>query len=1304
MSDSLKTLGFDQYERHAVTRSVVERVRRLMGGGPVRILDIGGAASALARFLPSDRVIAIDVLSMSQGEYVRGTGAALPFRDASFDIATCHDTLEHVPADLRRQVVTEMARVAREMVLIQGPFDEPGVASAERIVMDASRQALGERSETVRFLTEHRQHGLPDLKSTLAHLHDLGFTTVVIPNGALNEWVLKMMLRDRLVALSRFGIQTGEFDRWSNDSFYAGATRVPTYRQLIVAARNAEAVAMGADGVGETVSAWSDQSALLPAPMVGEALARFSSLVEAGLAELEARLAELQRDLAQRDEMLARQDADLAEAAARLADTEELLAEREAAARYLWGELESIRDSLGYRLLEFYRRVVRAVFPPGSARGIPYRAARKALRLAIRSLGVVRREGMRAFLRKAGRKVARRWRFSRYSPEIAAAAPIKIPPFEKRIRPLAFPKVTDPKVSIIVPVYNKAIYTFNCLKSVLENSGDVPYEVIVVDDASTDETPEMLSQMENVRVLRNQENQGFLKTCNYGLSAVSGQYVVFLNNDTQVRPGWLSALVETIERDERIGIVGAKLIYPTGKLQEAGGIVWNDGSSYAYGRDANPRRPEFNFIRDVDYCSGACLLVRRDLLERVRGFDARFQPAYYEDTDLCFGIREMGYRVVFQPDAVVIHREGTSSRESSQTLQQRNRVVFREKWAHVLARDHYPPNTDPYLARDRSRGKRVLVVDYHMPTYDRGGGELRMFRLLNLIKDAGHRVTLLPADLIPAQPYTHDFQQLGIEVLYGDVRLEEFGRLLDVVIVSRPEVAQHYVPLVRRYAPQAILIYDTVDLHWIRESRRAEVEGNEEARREAARLREMELWAARACDATVVVSPVEKQILEAELPNVKVYVIPNVHPVQGRGRAFTDRAGLLFVGYYPHLPNRDAMLYFIRDIFPHVKKHLPDVKLYVVGPEPGEELERLAGEDVVVTGWVKDLAPYLEGCRAFVSPLRYGAGIKGKIGESMAHGLPVVTTSVGAEGMGLTDGAEVLIGDDPVEFAEKVVQLYCDQELWERLSKAGLDFVDRTYSPSAVAASLQSMMESVRGGIVGRGRSQCNICGSRGGFLPNGGHHKEGYACLSCAAISRDRMLISTLGLCIGRSGPLLSWQPDPNFTILETSGFRGHPPLLAAKFRYINLVYDDAAEHGLLGDLQRLPIKDRSVDVVLSADVFEHVRDDTAGFAEVYRILKDSGFFLLQVPALGDADRSRILVDASGPEDVYLAPPEYHEPHSLVYRYYGNDLADRLRSLGFQVLLLRTQIPAHEVHLQAILIAQKAPYLAIGTTVASRA
>lgn len=1289
MNEPLTSIGFDQYERHAVTRDVLERARERLGRASLRVLDVGGAASALSRFLPGDRVISIDVLPSSHGEYVRGTGAALPFKDGSFDVVTCHDTLEHVPPALREPFLREMARVAAEMVLVQGPFDRPGVADAERTVMASAREALGPEADTVRFLEEHAAHGLPDLDATVAVLRDMGFAIGVIPNGRLDEWFLKMLVRDRLQRLRGLGLDTRDFDRWSNDLFRPGGEKGPAYRQMIVAARRPELV-VGESGPPVEGGASTQDGVLLPIAAVAETVAQFSNMVE-------ARLRELTRQLAEKDAALTERGEALAEAEARWAELEELLAEREAAARYLWGELEGIRGSLGYRLLERYRQVVRAVFPPGSWRGIPYRAARKALRLAIRGAGVARREGFRALLRKAGAKArgAMRRRGAGTAPGSGA---VKVPAFDKRIRPLTFPKAANPAVSILIPVYNKAVYTFNCLKSILENTEGVDYEVVVVDDCSTDNTAAMLASMENVKVVRNEENLGFLRTCNRGAALATGRYILLLNNDTQVLPGWLEALVRLAENDPAVGAVGAKLVYPTGRLQEAGGIIWNDGSSYAYGRDDDPARPEYNFVRDVDYCSGACLLVRRDLWERAGGFDLRFAPAYYEDTDLCFTIRQMGYRVVYQPAAVVIHREGTSSGgEMSQRFQQKNRTLFREKWQEVLERDHRPQGSSPYLVRDRSKGKRILVVDYHIPTYDRGGGELRIFRLLNMLKAYGHHVSLLPADLVPAQPYTREIQQLGIEVLYGRVDLGAVGPFFDLVIVSRPEVAAHYVPLIRQYAPQAVLVYDTVDLHWVRESRRAEVEGDDRVRKEAARLREMELWAARNTDATVVVSPVEKDVLEQEVPGVKVFVIPNIHPVAGAGKRFEGRTGLIFVGYYPHLPNRDAMLYFLREVFPLVRKELPRVRLFVVGPEPGPELEALASEDVIVTGWVKELDPYLEGSRVFVCPLRYGAGIKGKIGESMAHGLPVVTTSIGAEGMGLTDGREALIADEPGEFAAKVVQLYTDQELWERLSRAGLEYVEKNYSPSAVAAKVEEMVQSARGGLIGRGRAQCNICGSRAGFRLDGGHYKEGYACLSCGSISRDRMLVSALGMCLGRSGPLRDWRPDPNVVLVETSGFRGHPAHLRGKFKYVNLVYDDWGEEALRGDLQQLPFRDGAIDVVISADVFEHVRDDAAGFGEVHRVLKDGGYFILQVPALGEGESTTVLVDTSGPDDIYLAPPEYHAPHSLVYRYYGNDLAGRLRSLGFQVMLLSAEDPAHQIQRQAIIVAQKGAGLVLG-------
>jgi len=380
-----------------------------------------------------------------------------------------------------------------------------------------------------------------------------------------------------------------------------------------------------------------------------------------------------------------------------------------------------------------------------------------------------------------------------------------------------------------------------------------------------------------------------------------------------------------------------------------------------------------------------------------------------------------------------------------------------------------------------------------------------------------------------------------------------------------------------------------------------------------------------------------------------------------------------------------------------VKAKLPDVRLLVVGPEPGQELERLSSQDVIVTGWVKELDPYLDGARVFVFPLRYGAGIKGKIGESMAHGLPVVTTTVGAEGMGLEDGREALIADRPEEFAAKVVELYTRKDLWQSLSRAGMAYVEENYSPSAIGAKVEEMVQSARGGLVGRGRAQCNICGSRAGFRLDGGHYKEGYSCVSCGSISRDRMLVSALGMCLGRTGILRDWDPDSELVVMETSGFRAHPSYLRRKFKYMNLVFDDTGEAAIAGDLQKLPFRDNAIDVVVSADVFEHVRDDAAGFAEVPRVLRDGGYFVLQVPALGEGEKTTVLVDTSGPEDVYLAPPEYHAPHALVYRYYGNDLAERLRSFGFQVMLLQTEVPAHQIPKQTIIVAQKGPSLALG-------
>ncbi len=218
----------------------------------------------------------------------------------------------------------------------------------------------------------------------------------------------------------------------------------------------------------------------------------------------------------------------------------------------------------------------------------------------------------------------------------------------------------------------------------------------------------------------------------------------------------------------------------------------------------------------------------------------------------------------------------------------------------------------------------------------------------------------------------------------------------------------------------------------------------------------------------------------------------------------------------------------------------------------------------------------------------------------------------------------------------------------------------------------------------------CNICGSREGFgHPPEAVARESYQCLSCGSTSRDRMLIKTLGQCLRLPQPLSDW-PVQTMTLVETSGYRATPSRLAQKFRYTNLIYDGAAENCLRGDLSRLGLRDDSLDVLLTSDVFEHVRQDSPAWQEVYRVLKPGGYLVLQVPMIGERETTEVRVEVRDGEDVYVLPPEYHAENTLVYRYYGNDLYDQLRALGFSVHPQHAAFPGHCISQQTILVARK--------------
>ena len=287
-------------------------------------------------------------------------------------------------------------------------------------------------------------------------------------------------------------------------------------------------------------------------------------------------------------------------------------------------------------------------------------------------------------------------------------------------------------MSIIIPVFNNWRFTYKCLQSVVKHTQG-SYEIIVVDNNSTDVTPQLLSDMQGIQVIINTSNEVFVNACNQAARRAKGDYLLLLNNDTEVTPDWLDAMLAPFS-DADTGIVGAKLLYPDGSLQEAGGIIWRDGTGCNYGHGDNPNLPQYSYRRVVDYCSGACLMIPRNLWEKIGGFDQRYAPAYYEDTDLCFTVRALGYRVIYQPEALVLHYGGASAGKETSSgykrFQEINRHKFVEKWAEVLDQDHVFSSEGVTKARERLGEKHILIIDHYAPTFDKDSGSVRMLSIL----------------------------------------------------------------------------------------------------------------------------------------------------------------------------------------------------------------------------------------------------------------------------------------------------------------------------------------------------------------------------------------------------------------------------------------------------------------------------------------------------------------------------------------------------------------------------------------------
>jgi GT2 family glycosyltransferase len=639
---------------------------------------------------------------------------------------------------------------------------------------------------------------------------------------------------------------------------------------------------------------------------------------------------------------------------------------------------------------------------------------------------------------------------------------------------LEFACTGTPALSVIMLLRDRFPLTLMTLGSLRANyHGDI--ELILVDAGSNDETRQINRFVRGARVLRFDTDIDFVRGCNAALHCATADAVLFLDNAVELAPSALAVALRRLHSDPRIGGVGGKVVRAHGRLREAGNIIWRDGLTLGYLRDGSPLAPEANFVRDVDFCSTAFLLVRGVLLRQLEGFDEAFASGGYADADLCMRVAEAGYRVVYDP-AVVINRfaQGGPSDKSGPDEPERAHQSFFRKHINQLRFRYIADRRVQVFARSTDPGQRVLFIDDTIPLRQIGSGFVRSNDLIQVMASLGFRVTVFPinpcrlglASIYADMPDT-------VEVMHDRTR-EDLAEFLvarqgyyDAIWIARTHNLDRVKPMLERMTlgtgrPPRIVL-DTEAIAAMREAERAALSAVVPFDVDAAIMREFAN--AHFCQSIIAVNPQEAQKLR-DLGFFDVVVIGHLREPHPTPRTFAERSGMLFLGaiHRQDSPNYDALDWFVREVLPLVDQALGwETRLTVAGyTDLQVSLEQFSEHPrITLRGMVDDIEPLYDAHRIFVAPTRYAAGMPYKVHEAASFGLPVVATELLRRQLGWQSGRDLLAveASDPAEFARQIVALYRDAKLWQALRDNALERVRVENSRAQYEDAIRRVLE-----------------------------------------------------------------------------------------------------------------------------------------------------------------------------------------------------------------------------------------------------